>query len=79
MASQTCNYSKVIKSVNALVEERHLSRSELAFKLGVSASLVSQKLNGRASFTLKDIIKIADLFSVSTDWLLGRESMEVKQ
>jgi transcriptional regulator with XRE-family HTH domain len=52
-------------------------RSELAFQLNVSASLVSQKLNGRASFTLKDLITIADLFSVSLDWLLGREQGEM--
>lgn len=55
-----------------------MSRSDLAFKLNVSASLISQKLNGRASFTLKDITKMADLFHVSTDYLLGRGPMEVK-
>ncbi|MEE8725160.1 MAG: helix-turn-helix transcriptional regulator [Bifidobacterium crudilactis] len=78
MALQTCNYSKVIKSVNELLAQHHMLRSELAFRLNVSASLVSQKLNGRASFTLKDLIIIADLFNVSLDWLLGREPMEVK-
>lgn len=78
MTSHTCNYAQVVKSVDDLLTAHHMSRSDLAFKLNVSASLISQKLNGRASFTLKDITKMADLFHVSTDYLLGRGPMEVK-
>jgi len=49
----------------------------LANYLGFTTSAVSQKFSGNC-FTLRDVSRIADLFDVSVDSLLGREPLEVK-
>ncbi|WEV67953.1 helix-turn-helix transcriptional regulator [Bifidobacterium sp. ESL0769] len=74
-----CNYKDVSVRLEGLLQETKLSRTSLAHLLGVTPSLISQKMKGRTNFTLDDIEKIADLFHVSTDYLLGREPMEVAQ
>jgi transcriptional regulator with XRE-family HTH domain len=49
------------------------SRAELAEKLNVSVRLISYWENGRRECDFDMLIKIADLFSVSVDYLLGRK------
>lgn len=48
------------------------TRAELAHELSITPSAVTQKFKGDR-FTLRDICRIADLFDVSVDYLLGRE------
>lgn len=48
------------------------TRAELARELSITPSAVTQKFKGDR-FTLRDICRIADLFDVSVDYLLGRE------
>ncbi|WEV47699.1 helix-turn-helix transcriptional regulator [Bifidobacterium sp. ESL0690] len=64
--------------VAILLKNRSMSQKQLAAAIGLSDSTVSLKMNGRCSFTTTDLIKMADLFHVSTDYLLGREPMEVE-
>ena len=45
----------------------------LAKKLGVSKQAVSNWENGNIQPSIDMLIRIADLFSVTTDYLLGRE------
>lgn len=52
--------------------ENNLSRSQLAEKLSVSVRLVSYWENGERECNFEMLIKIADFFSVSIDFLLGR-------
>ena len=52
--------------------EANLSRAQLAEKLNVSVRLISYWENGQRECDFDMLIKIADLFSVSIDFLLGR-------
>lgn len=49
-----------------------MSRKSLANELNVSVRLVSYWENGKRECSFDTLIKIADIFSVSTDFLLGR-------
>ena len=50
----------------------NISRGELAVKLNVSVRLISYWENGKRECDFDMLIKIADVFSVSLDVLLGR-------
>ena len=53
--------------------EFDVSRAVLAEKLQVSVRLISYWENGQRECDFDTLIKIADLFAVSTDYLLGRK------
>ncbi len=56
-----------------LRKERGLTQDDLAEELGVSRSSVSgYETNRAAEPDYRSLVKIADLFQVSTDYLLGR-------
>lgn len=61
------------EQLNALRIENDLSRSQLAEKLNVSVRLISYWENGERECDFDMLIKIADMFSVSVDYLLGRK------
>ena len=50
----------------------NMSRAELALKLNVSGRLISYWENGKRECDFDMLIKLADLFGVSIDFLLGR-------
>lgn len=56
----------------ALRAEASFTRAQLAEKLNVSVRLISYWENGQRACDFDMLIKIADLFSVSIDYLLGR-------
>ena len=60
------------EQLKLLRTENSLSRIDLAEKLKVSVRLISYWENGKRECDLDMLIKIADLFSVSIDFLLGR-------
>ena len=53
--------------------EKALSRKQLAENLGVSVRLISYWENGQRECDFNMLIKIADYFDVSIDYLLGSE------
>ena len=53
--------------------ESNLTRAQLAERLNVSVRLISYWETGQRECDFDMLIKIADLFSVSIDYLLGRE------
>lgn len=55
----------------------HVTQRELADSVGMSEQALSNKLRGLKNFTLRDVSRIADFFDVSTDFVLGRELLEV--
>lgn len=61
-----------------LLRANHLTQRELAESIGMSEQALSNKLRGLKNFTLRDVSRIADFFDVSTDFVLGREPLEVK-
>jgi transcriptional regulator with XRE-family HTH domain len=65
--------NKFAEQLLSLRIETNLSRAELAEKLNVSVRLISYWENGQRECDFDTLIKIADLFAVSTDYLLGRK------
>ena len=57
----------------ALRTEKGLSQEDLAEKLEVSRQSVSKWETAQSTPDLDKIIRLADLFGVSTDYLLGRQ------
>lgn len=51
-----------------------MSQVQLADKLGVSKQSISNWENGNIMPSIEMLLKIAELFSVTTDYLLGLES-----
>ena len=59
-------------------EEKGLSQKFVAISLGVKAPSISDWENGKTNPTLENLIGLARLLDVSTDYLLGIEA-EAKQ
>lgn len=57
-----------------LRELSNLTQNELASKLGVTKQSVSNWENGNILPSIEMLVKIAKLFSVSTDYLLGMKT-----
>ena len=64
--------NKFFEQLTALRVENNLSRTQLAEKLNVSVRLISYWENAQRECDFDMLIKIAELFSVSIDYLLGR-------
>lgn len=63
------------KTILELHRQKHVTQEDLAAELGVTAAAVSKWENG---YTLPDILMLcalADFFAVTTDELLGRDTM----
>ena len=63
---------KFSQNVRILRESEKLKQSELAQKLGVTQRKVSYWETGKIEPNLEDLWKLADLFGVSVDELIGR-------
>ncbi len=55
-----------------LRKERNISQATLAKLLGVSSGIVCLWETNRSEPTAPNIVKIAEFFNVTTDFLLGR-------
>ena len=58
--------------IKALQEEKRISNKEIADLLHVAKNTVSGYVNDKSEMTFEALVKVADLFGVSTDYLLGR-------
>lgn len=58
--------------LSRLRKEKNMSQKEAAAALGVSQALLSHYENGIRECGLDFIIKAADFYNVTTDYLLGR-------
>ena len=59
-----------------LMKEHNISQPELAKKLGCSKSTISRFISGaKGTLTHEQVLKIARLFNVSTDFLLGETNI----
>ena len=65
--------NKFAEQLNSLRQENSLTRAQLAEKLNVSVRLVSYWESGQRECDFDMLIKIADIFSSSIDYLLGRK------
>ena len=67
-------YRALNENIKALRLERGLSQVDVAKRLCVSKQCVSNLENDNVLPSIDMLIRIADLFSVTTDYLLGRAS-----
>lgn len=57
-----------------LRERRRMNRKAMSECCGLSKNIIGMYERGEKEPSLKTLIKIADFFEVSTDYLLGREN-----
>ncbi|MCM3272600.1 helix-turn-helix domain-containing protein [Paenibacillus elgii] len=67
------NFGEILKDLR---EKRGMSQPDLADKLGVTRVSISNYENGKASPSYEGLLKIADIFNVTTDYLLGRKEAD---
>lgn len=60
--------------ISMLRKEKGISQCQAAKELGVSQALMSHYENGIRECSLEFVVKIADYYSVSCDYLLGRSA-----
>lgn len=68
-----------MKNLKLLREAAGLTRTELAYKLGMSAQSVLNWEKGRGLPRASMLCKIADFFGVTIDQLVGREPAPASQ
>lgn len=62
----------VFPNIRNLREDNDYKQKELAEVLNVSQNTYSQYENGVIELTAENLIKLADFYDVSVDYLLGR-------
>lgn len=60
-----------MKNLRKLREQKEISQKELAEYLGVSQNAVSSYELGKREPSIDTLVKLADLYEVSVDYLLG--------
>ncbi len=63
--------NKFAVRLNELIKDNNVSKRELAKKIGVSATSISDWSNGKIQPTAENIFLISEYFQVSADYLLG--------
>ena len=63
-------FSKRLKELRL---KKGLKQQELAEILGIKRNTYSDWENGKTEPSFENLVKLADLFKVSLDWLFGRE------
>ena len=66
----------VFKNIRDLREDKDLKQREVAEYLGVSQNTYSQYETGVIALTDQVLIKLADFYGVSTDFLMDRTSVK---
>jgi len=60
------------KRLRVLMEEKNLKQKDLAIEVGVARQSISQYMDGSVQPVASKLSKIADVFGVTTDYLMGR-------
>ena len=61
------------KRLREVRKSKKITQQELADRLGIKRNTYSDWENGKTEPSFENLIKLADLFEVSLDCLLGRE------
>lgn len=64
----------IFKNIRALREDRDIKQREIAEVLGVSQNTYSQYETGVIAYTDQVLLKLADFYGVSVDYLMDRTS-----
>lgn len=60
------------KHLRDMREDHDMSQNEVADYLGIAQTVYSRYERGFQTIPVEHLIKLADLYNVSTDYLLGR-------
>lgn len=66
----------IFRNIRALREDRDIKQREIAQILGVSQNTYSQYENGIIAFTDQVLLKLADFYGVSIDYLMDRTQIQ---
>jgi transcriptional regulator with XRE-family HTH domain len=64
------------KNIRSIREDNDVTQQQMAELLNVSQNTYSQYETGKIEWTASSLIKIADYFDVSVDYLLDRTKMK---
>lgn len=62
----------IFENIRALREDNDLTQQQLADYLGVAQNTYSQYETGKIAYTAQVLVKLADFYGVSVDYLLRR-------
>ncbi len=68
------NLSKFSDMLDSLMFERALNATQFAKEVGIAATTIRNYLRARFTPTVENLVKLADFFLCTTDYLLGRET-----
>ena len=60
-------------------KKANMTQAELAEKIGTNKSYISRVETGKTEPSLKTIVKLAELYKVSTDMILGRKQKVINK
>lgn len=66
------------KRLRDLREDHDMKQSEVAEYLEIQQTVYSRYERGFQSIPVEHLIKLADLYKVSTDYILGRKKLQIK-
>lgn len=61
------------KRLREVRKSKKITQQELADRLGIKRNTYSDWENGKTEPTFEILVKLADLFDISLDWLFGRD------
>lgn len=62
---------KVAEKIKKLLKDNNMTQEQLADKLSITKSAVSQNLRGKSNFDIQNLVAIAKLFNITLDELLS--------
>ena len=65
--------SNLSERLEELINEQNINKKTLAKNVGINATCISHYILGKRVPTVANLVKLADYFKCSTDFLLGRE------
>lgn len=65
-----------MKRIAELRKEKHWSQMKLALKLNVSQKMISAYENGTHQPSIDTLIKMANIFNVSVDYIIGNTNIK---
>lgn len=67
------------KNIRSIREDNDVTQQQMADLLNVSQNTYSQYETGKIEWTASALIKIADYFNVSVDYLLDRTKIKINK
>lgn len=67
-----------MKNLNILLKEKDITQLNLSMKIGITQETISAYINGKAKPSADTLIKLADYFNTTTDYILDRTTINCR-